>query len=212
MFEVPNSTSWPPSHPLDPSAPTRSGPTHFCSWDTSPTGHKAYSIEYSCPYRTHVCVHAKSLQSCPMFEIPMTLAHQASVSMGFSRQEYWSGLHALLQGIFPTQGSSLHLLHLLHWQVGSLLLAPPGTPQVPQFIPGQGRISTPFTNKGTSEKLCLRLQLDTITLESTPLCYLGLHSMWQKALPGPSWWNRPSSDSSKPLPTLLQEKPLPALP
>ena len=27
---------------------------------------------------------------------------------------------ALLQGIFPTQGSNPHLLHLLHWQVGSL--------------------------------------------------------------------------------------------
>ena len=24
--------------------------------------------------------------------------------MGFSKQDYWSGLHALLQGIFPTQG------------------------------------------------------------------------------------------------------------
>ena len=31
-----------------------------------------------------------------------------------------------LQGIFPTQGSNLSLLHLLHWQVGSLPLAPPG--------------------------------------------------------------------------------------
>ena len=31
--------------------------------------------------------------------------------MGFSRQEYWSGLHGLLQGIFPTQGSNLGLLH-----------------------------------------------------------------------------------------------------
>ena len=28
--------------------------------------------------------------------------------------------HALLQGIFPTQGSNLHLLCLLYWQVGSL--------------------------------------------------------------------------------------------
>ena len=28
--------------------------------------------------------------------------------------------HALLQGIFPTQGSKPHLLQLLHWQVGSL--------------------------------------------------------------------------------------------
>ena len=46
--------------------------------------------------------------------------------MVFSKQEYWSGLPFLLQGIFPAQGSNLHLLHLLHWQVGSLPLAPPG--------------------------------------------------------------------------------------
>ena len=36
------------------------------------------------------------------------------------------GCHALLQGIFPTQGSNPHLLCLLHWQAGSLPLAPPG--------------------------------------------------------------------------------------
>ena len=29
------------------------------------------------------------------------------------------GCRGLLQGIFPTQGSNLHLLCLLHWQVGS---------------------------------------------------------------------------------------------
>ena len=38
------------------------------------------------------------------------------------------GCHFLLQGIFPTQGSSPHLVHLLHWQVGSLPLTPPGKP------------------------------------------------------------------------------------
>ena len=31
------------------------------------------------------------------------------------------GCHALIQGIFPTQGSNLHLLGLLHWQVGSFV-------------------------------------------------------------------------------------------
>ena len=36
------------------------------------------------------------------------------------------GCQALLQGIFPTQGLNPCLLHLLHWQVGSLPLAPPG--------------------------------------------------------------------------------------
>ena len=34
------------------------------------------------------------------------------------------GCHALLQGIFPTQGSNPHLLCLLPWQAGSLTLAP----------------------------------------------------------------------------------------
>ena len=38
------------------------------------------------------------------------------------------GCHALLQGIFPTQGSNPCLLHLLHWQVGSLPLESPGKP------------------------------------------------------------------------------------
>ena len=38
------------------------------------------------------------------------------------------GCHTLLQGFFLTQGSNLHLLFLLHWQAGSLPLAPPGKP------------------------------------------------------------------------------------
>ena len=33
------------------------------------------------------------------------------------------GCHFFLQGIFPTQGSNLCLLHLLHWQVDSLPLS-----------------------------------------------------------------------------------------
>ena len=34
----------------------------------------------------------------------------SSLSMGFSRQEYWSGCHFLPRGIFLTQGLKLHLL------------------------------------------------------------------------------------------------------
>ena len=41
---------------------------------------------------------------------PWAVARQAPLTVGFSRQEYWSGLHALLQGIFLTQGLSLHLM------------------------------------------------------------------------------------------------------
>ena len=45
-----------------------------------------------------------------LFETPWTVARQAPPSMGFSRQEHWSGLHVLLQGIFPAQGLTPGLL------------------------------------------------------------------------------------------------------
>ena len=38
------------------------------------------------------------------------------------------GCHTPLQGTFLTQGPNLHFLCLLHWQVGSLPLVPPGKP------------------------------------------------------------------------------------
>ena len=42
-----------------------------------------------------------------LFVTLWTVALQPPLSMEFSRQEYWSRLHALLQGIFLTQGSNL---------------------------------------------------------------------------------------------------------
>ena len=46
-----------------------------------------------------------------LFETSWTIACQSPLSMRFSRQEYWSGYHSLLQKIFPTQGSNSGLLH-----------------------------------------------------------------------------------------------------
>ena len=51
-----------------------------------------------------------------LFVTPWTVAHQAPLSMGFSRQEYWSGLRCPPPGIFLTQGSNSSLLSLLYWQ------------------------------------------------------------------------------------------------
>ena len=42
--------------------------------------------------RTVAAAAAKSLQSCPTLATPWTAAYQAPLSMGFSRQEYWSGV------------------------------------------------------------------------------------------------------------------------
>ena len=43
-------------------------------------------------------------QSCPTLCDPWTVAHQASPSMGFSRQEYWSGLPFPSPGDLPDPG------------------------------------------------------------------------------------------------------------
>ena len=63
-----------------------------------------------------------------LFVTLWTVAHQAPLSMGLIRQEYWSGLPCPFQGIFPTHKSNLPLLSLLHWQAGYLPLASPGKP------------------------------------------------------------------------------------
>ena len=78
----------------------------------------------------HCAVHAKSLQSCLTSGNPMHYSLPGPLSMGFSRQEQRMGCHALLQGIFPTQGRNCYLLCLLRWQAGSLPLAPPGKPSL----------------------------------------------------------------------------------
>ena len=60
-----------------------------------------------------------------LFAALWTIAHQAPPSMGFPGKNTGAGCHALLQGVFLTQGSNLSLLCLLHWQTGSLPLVPP---------------------------------------------------------------------------------------
>ena len=64
---------------------------------------------------------AKSLQSCPTLATLWTVALQTPLSMGFPRQEYWSGLPFLLQGIFLTQD-----LNPVCIGVDSLLSGQPG--------------------------------------------------------------------------------------
>ena len=44
------------------------------------------------------------------FVTPWIVAHQTPLSMRFPRQEHWSELHFLLQGIFLIKGSNWHLL------------------------------------------------------------------------------------------------------
>ena len=49
-------------------------------------------------------VEVKSLSRVRLFATPWTVAHQASPSMRFSRQEYWSGLPFPSPGDLPDPG------------------------------------------------------------------------------------------------------------
>ena len=60
-----------------------------------------------------------------LFATPWTVACQAPLSMGFSRQEYWSVLPSPSPGDLPNPGVKSVSLTLLHWQAGSLPLLPP---------------------------------------------------------------------------------------
>ena len=46
----------------------------------------------------------RQLSCVRLFETPWTIAHQAHPSMGFSRQEYWSGLPCPPPGDLPDPG------------------------------------------------------------------------------------------------------------
>ena len=59
----------------------------------------------------YAIVKVKSFSPVRLFVTPWTVAYQALLSMGFSRQGYWSGCHFLLQGLFPIQGSNPSLPH-----------------------------------------------------------------------------------------------------
>ena len=61
--------------------------------------HTAKGLNYTC---VHVCLSRFS--RVQLFVIPWTTARQAPLSMGFSRQEYWSGLPCPPPGDLPDPG------------------------------------------------------------------------------------------------------------
>ena len=74
------------------------------------------------------CLHAKSLQSCPTLYDPMD-CYPASLFCPWDSpgKNTGVGYHAFLQGNLSDPRIKPHLLDVnLHWQVGSLPLAPPG--------------------------------------------------------------------------------------
>ena len=69
----------------------------------------------------------KLLSRVQLFVTPWTVAYQVPPSMGFSRQEYWSGLPFPSPGYFPDPGIEPGSPTL---QADALTSEPPGKPGV----------------------------------------------------------------------------------
>ena len=73
---------------------------------------------------SHVWVLSR-FSGARLFVTLWTVTCQAPLSMGLSRQEYWSGSPCPPPGDLPDPGIEPSSLGLLHWQVGPSPLAPP---------------------------------------------------------------------------------------
>ena len=74
-----------------------------------------------------------ALSRVRLFATPWTVAHQAPLSMEFSRQEYWSGLPFSSSGDLSDSGFELPCLTSL--SLGSLPLVPQlGSPSLPNWL------------------------------------------------------------------------------
>ena len=74
----------------------------------------------------------KKLSRVQLSVTPWTVVHQASLSVGFSRREYWSGLPFPPSGDLPDPGIKSGSPAL---QPDSLLSEPPAKPKTPSLDP-----------------------------------------------------------------------------
>ena len=100
-------------------SPAFSFPFHFLGTeDNKVQGQWSHGIERAC-----VCAGCSIVSDSTT---PWTVAHQAPLSMGFSRQEYWSGLPLPSPGDLPYPGIEPGSPAL---QADSLPSEPPGEPR-----------------------------------------------------------------------------------
>ena len=122
---------------------------------TAPQTHAQHSLSqrHACPIFYRAPHNGRKCQSLSCFRLlasPRTIARQAPLSMGFPRQEYWSGLSFPFPGDLPEPGIQLVSPTL---QVDSLPTEPPG--KLPQQWRGsanrQSRMYQPLLAKRSKD-------------------------------------------------------------
>ena len=140
-----------------------------------------------------------------LFTAPWIVAQHALLSMEFPRQEYWSGWPFLCPGDLPDPG----LLHLLHWQVDSLPLVPPGKPLHSMYYFKKLTLGLFNTTQKFNESFSLgnsvfgplrEKELELVIKATVKLCWVYLTTIptfvsisplgWARSQVG-GWWRHP---------------------
>ena len=96
-----------------------------------------------------VCVYT---QLCPNLCDPMDCSPLGSSVHGILQARTLEWVSMPPQKVFPTQGLNPCLIHPLHWQVGSLPLAPPGKPTGRMPYKGEDSdLGDTFTSQGRAK-------------------------------------------------------------
>ena len=115
--------------------------TVFTSWEKNDSLNNSVNVSYRVLHDSYLTFflsnlnHLKWRALLRLFCVCAKLLHASCMSDSLQPYGLWLarlicsryppgkntgvGCHALLQGIFPTLGSNLSLLHLMHWQAGS---------------------------------------------------------------------------------------------
>ena len=108
---------------------------------------------------------AKSMQSFPTLCDPIEAAHQIPPSLGFSRQEYWSGLPFPSPGDLPNSGIEPRSPALpACWELGFQAWAQSTCPE----LSAQGLVPLRFNKPANLEKSAVATGLEKGSFHSNP--------------------------------------------
>ena len=131
--------------------------------------------------------------------------------MGFFRQEYWSGLPFAPPGdlLGPGIEPNLRLLLLLHWQMSSLLLAPPGQHLMSTNLGNTVDTERRKREKRVREKRCSRCDFFQNGFTVFPFLYvLRCLSHWKMESVFYLGWGGPSDCDERNAMRLLRLSPI----
>ena len=121
-------------------------------------------------------------QSCLTLATPYSVARQAPLSLGFSRQEYWSGLAYSSPGDLPDRGIEPRFPGL---QEDSLPSEPPGKPNIKHSI-----------NQICLKRVCNQRKSEEVVVGELPLEKGCLATTYRRHLLGGTPRTRKRSSSS----------------